>query len=193
MKEVLLGNILTVAGSEQSLQLMQQLLQEQGLSITDSTDKGLLARQLLESKCYDLVIVNTPLLDEHGEAIARIAYQQNAEVILLIKPEHADAVYERIGHTGIYMIPKPLKRAVFFQTLQCIQIQRMRLEKLQQEKGVLDRQIKDAKLLNRAKLLLMQVLKLSEAQAHHYIEKQAMDLRISKREVAEGIISTYET
>jgi response regulator NasT len=91
------------------------------------------------------------------------------------------------------MIPKPLKRSVFFQTLQCIRIQRAKLEKLQEEKGNLDRQIRDAKLLNRAKLLLMQVLKLSEPQAHHYIEKQAMDLRISKREVAEGIINTYET
>ncbi|HAG64886.1 MAG TPA: response regulator receiver protein, partial [Ruthenibacterium lactatiformans] len=27
---------------------------------------------------------------------------------------------------------------------------------------------------------------------HRYIEKQAMDLRITRREVAEGIISTYE-
>ena len=91
------------------------------------------------------------------------------------------------------MIPKPLKRAVFLQTLQCIRIQQQRLNKLQEEKGNLNRQIQDAKLLNRAKLLLMQVLKLSESQAHHHIEKQAMDLRVSKREVAEGIISTYET
>ncbi len=186
-------NILIVAGSEQGLQLLQQLLQEKDLTISSSADSGSKARQLLESQQYDLVIINTPLIDEHGEAVARMAYQQNAEVILLAKAEHADAVYERIKHTGIYMIVKPLKRAVFFQNLQCIRIQRARLEKLQEEKGVLDRQIRDAKLLNRAKLLLMQVLKLSEAQAHHYIEKQAMDLRISKREVAEGIISTYET
>ncbi len=193
MEQTALSKILTVAGSEQGLQLLQQLLQEQNLLAVSNAESGREARQLLGQQAYDLAIINTPLADEHGEAVARFAYQQGAEVILLIKPEHADAVYERIKQTGIYMIPKPLKRAVFFQTLQCIRLQRTRLEKLQAEKGVLDRQIKDAKLLNRAKLLLMQVLKFSEQQAHHYIEKQAMDLRISKREVAEGIINTYET
>lgn len=185
--------ILTVAGTEQGLALLQQLLEEQGLFVSDSADNGASVRRLLEEQSYHLVVINAPLADEHGEAIARMAYRQNADVILLVKPEHADAVYERIRDTGIYMIPKPLKRSVFFQTLQCIRIQRAKLEKLQEEKGNLDRQIRDAKLLNRAKLLLMQVLKLSEPQAHHYIEKQAMDLRISKREVAEGIINTYET
>lgn len=185
--------ILTVAGTEQGMHLLQQLLQEKGLTITASADCGVEARRLLEEQRFNLVIVNAPLTDEHGEAIARMAHSKEADVILLVKPEHVDAVYERIGSTGIYMIPKPLKRAVFLQTLQCIRIQQQRLNKLQEEKGNLNRQIQDAKLLNRAKLLLMQVLKLSESQAHHYIEKQAMDLRVSKREVAEGIISTYET
>lgn len=184
--------ILTVAGTEQGLHLLQQLLQEQGLAVAASADNGLEARRLLEEGAFDFVVINAPLSDEHGEAIARMAYQKRAEVILLVKPEHADAVYERISSTGIYMISKPLKRAVFFQTLQCIRYQQERFTKLQEEKNKLQRQIQDARLLNRAKLLLMQVLKLSEPQAHHYIEKQAMDLRISKREVAEGIISTYE-
>ena len=185
--------ILTVAGTKQGLQLLQQLLQEQGMSVASSLDNGLEARRQLEAQRFDLVIINSPLPDEHGEAIARMAYKMHANVILMVKPEHIDAVYERIHTTGIYMIPKPLKRAVFFQTLQCIQIQTMQLKQLQQEKDSLNRQIQDAKLLNRAKLLLMQVLKLSEPQAHRYIEKQAMDLRIPKREVAEGIINTYET
>lgn len=185
--------ILTVAGTRQGLELMQQLLEEQELPVSACADSGAAARRLLEEQSYHLAVINAPLTDEHGEAVARMAYRNNTDVILLVKPEHADAVYERIRDTGIYMIPKPLKRSVFFQTLQCIRVQQTKLAKLQEEKGNLDRQIQDAKLLNRAKLLLMQVLKLSEPQAHHYIEKQAMDLRISKREVAEGIINTYET
>ena len=33
---------------------------------------------------------------------------------------------------------------------------------------------------------------MTEAEAHRYIEKQAMDLRISRREAAENIIKTYK-
>ena len=33
---------------------------------------------------------------------------------------------------------------------------------------------------------------MTEAQAHRYLEKQAMDMRITKAEVAKSILSTYE-
>ena len=49
------------------------------------------------------------------------------------------------------------------------------------------------KVVARAKCALMQSLKMTEAEAHRYIEKQAMDLRLSKREVAENILKIYET
>jgi len=32
---------------------------------------------------------------------------------------------------------------------------------------------------------------MSEEKAHHYIEKQAMDMRLSKGEVATAILNTY--
>ncbi len=185
-------HILAIAGTEQGQQQLQQLLLEQNFYVECCASNGLEARRLLDAQKFDLVVVNTPLPDEHGEAVARLAYQNGATVILLVKAEHADAVWERIRKTGIHMIAKPLKRAVLFQMLQCIVVEQERLQKLQEEKDRLSRQIQDANLLNRAKLLLIQVLKLSEPQAHHYIEKQAMDLRITKRQVAEGIINTYE-
>lgn len=184
--------ILTVSGSEQEHEVMQRLLQKMNLSGSHQAHTGLEARRLLNEVAFQLVIINTPLPDEQGEAIARLAFTNGAAVILLAKNEQMDAVWEQIRSTGIYLIPKPLKRAVFFQTVQCILLQQEILRQLQAEKEKLRRQIQDANLLNRAKLVLMQVLKLSEPQAHHYIEKQAMDLRISKRDVAEGIINTYE-
>lgn len=67
------------------------------------------------------------------------------------------------------------------------------MRQLQEERDHLKQQMQEINLINRAKLVLMQVLKLSEPQAHRYIEKQAMDLRITKREVAEGVLNTYES
>ena len=46
--------------------------------------------------------------------------------------------------------------------------------------------------MNRAKWSLIECLKMTEEQAHRYIEKQAMDERLSKRAVAEAIIKTYK-
>ena len=44
---------------------------------------------------------------------------------------------------------------------------------------------------NRAKWMLIERLQMSEADAHRYIEKMAMDRCVSRREIAEGIIKTY--
>ena len=49
------------------------------------------------------------------------------------------------------------------------------------------------RLVDRAKCTLVQYLGFTEAQAHRYLEKQAMDMRMTRREVAEEILRTYET
>ncbi|MPN53777.1 hypothetical protein SDC9_201443 [bioreactor metagenome] len=48
-------------------------------------------------------------------------------------------------------------------------------------------------MIDRAKMLLISHLAFSEAQAHRYIEKQAMDMRATKRAIAEEILKTYES
>ena len=47
-------------------------------------------------------------------------------------------------------------------------------------------------LINRAKLALMLYLNMSEPMAHRYIEKRAMDMRLTKKEIAKNILKTYE-
>lgn len=69
----------------------------------------------------------------------------------------------------------------------CVQLGRMR-----RRANSLERRLDEAKLIERAKLLLMQRLNMTEPQAHRYIEKTAMDTGSRKREIAERIIRTYE-
>nr|MCR5654266.1 ANTAR domain-containing protein [Lachnospiraceae bacterium] len=46
-------------------------------------------------------------------------------------------------------------------------------------------------LVNRAKWSLIKACGMTEEDAHRYVQKQAMDLCLSKREVAENILRTY--
>jgi response regulator NasT len=57
--------------------------------------------------------------------------------------------------------------------------------------GMADKQ--DRVIIERAKKLLMIYLNLSEPQAHRFIEKQAMDLRKKRIQIAEGILKMYES
>ncbi len=49
----------------------------------------------------------------------------------------------------------------------------------------------EIRIVSRAKLLLISEMQMDEAQAHRYIEKQAMDRCVTKRAIAEEIINTY--
>ena len=63
---------------------------------------------------------------------------------------------------------------------------------MKNENSILVSRLAEEKIINRAKLVLMEYLKLSEPQAHRYIEKQAMDMQISRAEVAARVLETYE-
>ena len=69
---------------------------------------------------------------------------------------------------------------------------RERMRQMQARQATVEEKIEEIRLVNRAKWLLIECLSMTEPEAHRYIEKQSMDARISKREVAENIIKTYK-
>ena len=91
------------------------------------------------------------------------------------------------------VIPKPLIRNLFFRTMKFINASRKRLLGLQTENLKLHKKLEEIRTINRAKLALMQYLGFTEQQAHRYLEKQAMDLRCTKIEVALKVIKMYES
>jgi len=78
------------------------------------------------------------------------------------------------------------------QTLRLLCAQRDRLRKFEKKNEVLREKMEEIRIVNRAKWVLIDYLKMSETEAHRYIEKHAMDMRITKRAAAERIIRTYE-
>lgn len=64
---------------------------------------------------------------------------------------------------------------------------------LQKQNEQLRQRLEDFKIIDRAKCCLVAVLGMDEERAHRYIQKRAMDMRLSQREIAEDILKTYET
>ena len=60
------------------------------------------------------------------------------------------------------------------------------------ESAKLEQKLEDMKIISRAKLLLIVNSDVSEEEAHKIIEKQAMDMRKSRVEIAKDIIKKYE-
>jgi len=81
---------------------------------------------------------------------------------------------------------------IFWHILELAIDTQIELQEVQKENRVLKQKIEDIRIIDRAKCILISRLNLSEEQAHRAIEKQAMDMRASKRVIAEDILKTYE-
>ena len=98
---------------------------------------------------------------------------------------------EKLIGAGVFALTKPLSAQMFAQALEWMMTVRERLRKAETKTLSIEEKMAEIRVVNRAKWLLITELKMEEPQAHRYIEKQAMDRCISRRDVAEEIIRTY--
>lgn len=151
------------------------------------------ARRLLMECDFDLVVINAPLYDESGEALSKhIASKGISQVILVVKSEYYEEVSAMTEDYGVLTVAKPISRALFWSALKLAKSAGSRLKLMRAENNKLKRKIEDIRIVDRAKCILISYLSMSEQEAHKYIEKQAMDMRTTRRAVAEGILKTYE-
>ena len=150
------------------------------------------ARRLLSSEQYDIIAVNSPLPDETGIDFCIDAAQGPSGVMLFVKNDIYEIVSSQCTREGIFVIPKPNTQRNVAQsvTLLCAICERLR--KYEKKTRTLREKMDSIRIVNRAKWLLIERLGMTEQDAHRYIEKQAMDRCVTKRAVAEQILSTYK-
>ena len=152
---------------------------------------GEVKRMLLETD-VDLVILNAPLRDEFGTQLALNLSRDNLCILMLVPAESFDAVCYKVEDEGILTLSKPVSRSGLLGAIKLLTAMRGKLRKLDRQNQALQEKMQDIRTVNRAKWLLIEIKRMTENEAHYYIEKQAMDMRLSRREVAENIIRTYD-
>ncbi len=152
------------------------------------------ARRLLLERDFDIVIINAPLCDETGEELSRhIAAKGISQVILAVPAEYSEQIRQQTEDIGVITLSKPVAADNLWMALKLARAAQNRLKIDRKTDGNQVQRIQDIRIIDRAKRMLITRLNMSENEAHKYIERQAMDLRITKRAVAEGILRTYES
>lgn len=187
-----MNRVLIVAQSEKSLAPLVEILEANDFSEIETVLNGKEARQLSAVRAFDLCIVNTPLPDEFGDVFATDMAERGTQTMLLVREDIYDASEAKNESKGIFTLPKPLNKGMMVYALKLARAAEWQIKHLAEKNRKLSGQLDDLRILSRAKCLLMQYLKFSENAAHKYIEKQAMDLRMTKVEVAHNILKTYE-
>lgn len=186
-------NSLIVSNSEKSSKFFIDSLNSIGCNKNIAVGTCGEARRLLIERDFDICIINSPLIDESGEKLAKdIATMHTCQVLLVVKMEYYNAISSKVEDFGVVTIGKPLNKNIFWANLKFLKASYNHIQKIKVENRKLTQKIKDIKLVDKAKYLLISYEFISEEVAHKRIEKEAMDLRITKREVAEKILEKYE-
>ena len=186
-------SLLVVSASDKFNESLRRLLPENRYSpVIAAADVSGARRRLLEER-YDLVIINTPLPDDFGTRLALdVCASSGTGVLLLVGAEHYPDVNARVSPYGVLVLSKPTSAQLLSQSLLLLCGTRERLRRMEQKTASIEEKMEEIRLVNRAKWLLIEQLKMTEQDAHRYIEKQAMDRCVTKRVIAEQILSTYK-
>ena len=95
-------------------------------------------------------------------------------------------------NSGVMTLQKPTNPAIFSSTLRLLCATRERLRRMEQKTATLEEKMEEIRLVNRAKWILIDQLKMTENEAHKFIERQAMDRCVTRRTIAENILATYK-
>ena len=184
--------VLVAGGNEKLCELLSEILPKNEYAFLPPAKTAGEVRRLTMDRSVDLVILNAPLKDEFGIQLAQDLAENNMGVLLLTGSDVSEQVSYRVEQSGVITLAKPTTKQSLYIAIRALTALRSKLLQMELKTKALQQKVADIHTVNHAKWLLIQHDNMTENDAHRFIEKQAMDMRLSRREVAESIIRTYD-
>jgi len=180
-----------VAEDEALIRLdLTETLAELGYEVVGEAGDGERALALAEELRPDLVIldVKMPVLDGISAA-QRIAAQRIAPVVMLTAFSQRDLVERARDAGAMAYLVKPFSASDLLPAIEMALSRFAELMALEAEVADLSGRLEARKVIERAKGLLQARLSISEPEAFRWIQRAAMDQRVSMRSVAESVVA----
>ena len=188
-----MGLALIVSAGANANEYLARHIAELGYTRPVIVASGGEARRQMDARDFEVIVINTPLPDEFGHELGTDAVQKTrAGVVLLAKTGTADQIAPKLQEYGVLVVGKPFTAVQFRQCVQIAASCYRRLDLLRAENDRLRDKLSQQRLVERAKCMLIEHRRLTEADAHRLIEKRAMDTRRSRAEVAQELIEEME-
>jgi len=178
-----------VAEDEELIRMdLVEMLQEAGYEVIAQASNGEEAIALALEHQPDLAIldVKMPILDGISAAEKIIA---TAPVLMLTAFSQRELI-DRARDAGVMAyVVKPFSIGDLVPAIEIAISRHTQMQSLALEVADLHERLETRKIIDRAKGILMKALNLSEPEAFSWIQRAAMDRRLSMKEVAQAVIS----
>jgi response regulator NasT len=169
---------------------LREMLVEEGYDVCGEAGDGELAVKLAEELRPDLCIfdIKMPIMDGLSAA-EKIANERIAPVVILTAFSQRDLVERARAAGAMAYLVKPFQKSDLVPAIEIALSRYAELHALEVEVESLSERLETRKLVERAKGTLMAAFGLTEPEAFKWIQRAAMDNRMTMKDVANKIIA----
>jgi len=180
-----------VAEDEALIRLdLVELLTEEGYEVTGQASDGEEAIELARELQPDLIIMDVKMPKLDGISAAEtIAEERIAPIVMLTAFSQRDLVERARDAGAMAYVVKPFDASDVVPAIELALGRFQEIKAIEDELASLEERFESRKIIDQAKGILQQDLGLTEPEAFRWIQKTAMGLRKSMRDVAEGVIN----
>lgn len=186
------ASLLLITASQDTAAQFARLLPEERFAPEYSVCSALEAPFVLCQSVFDVVVIDDSISDGDGTALASAAAKNGTNVLLLADSGRFEAVAGYAERHGFMVLPSPVDPVLLRQSLGMMASASAKLRALEEQAESLKAKMEEIRLVDRAKLILVQQFKMTEKDAHRFIEKNAMDRCVKRSVIAQRIIRTYQ-
>jgi two-component system, response regulator PdtaR len=178
-----------VAEDETLIRLdLVEMLTEAGYEVIAEASNGIEAIELAELHKPDLAILDVKMPELDGISAAEKII--NISPVLMLTAFSQKDLVERARDAGVMAyVVKPFTIGDLVPAIEIAISRHLQMRTLKDEVSDLHERLETRKIIDRAKGILMKALNLSEPEAFSWIQRTAMDRRISMKAVAQAVIS----
>ena len=180
-----------VAEDEALIRLdLVELLTEEGYEVIGQAGDGEEAVELARELEPDLIIMDVKMPKLDGISAAQtIAEERIAPIVMLTAFSQRDLVERARDAGAMAYVVKPFDASDVVPAIEVALGRFQEIRAIEDELTTLEERFESRKIIDQAKGILQKDLGLTEPEAFRWVQKTAMDLRKSMRDVAEGVIS----
>ena len=177
-----------VAEDETIIRLdLVEMLTEAGYEVIAQAENGAVAIELAKQYKPDLAILDVKMPEVDGITAAEQII--SISPVLMLTAFSQRELIERARDAGVMAyVVKPFSINDLVPAIEIAISRHKQMKSLEAEVADIYERLESRKIIDRAKGILMKALNLSEPEAFSWIQKTAMDRRISMKEVAAAVI-----
>lgn len=183
-----------VVAEDESLIRMDivETLRDQGFDVVGEASDGNRAVELASELKPDLMVMDIKMPDLDGLSAAEKIAELKIPVVLLTAFSQQELITRAVEVGAMAFLVKPFSPQDLLPAIEIALSRHAQLLALESEIADLGERLETRKLVERAKGVLSEKMKLTEPEAFRWIQKASMDRRLSMADVARTVLDQLE-